>query len=397
MPIRVLVVSVLRPSPDADSGGGRSFAWRMQALANEVALRVLHIDGGEGPTDVAFHAVPVPRDPPGQARTMRLLWGWARGVPGFVAGNHSDAMDRAVAATLAEWRADVVQFDHVASAQWARALARRPRGSRPALVLVDQDPREAITRSHHSTGGYRTLRQILEGRAWRRWSRIAPSLVDAVVVFTDEDRSVVLRACPGTRVEVIAPTGPHTPAVPVTRRAKDARTILFVGHYDHAPNVDAARRLVERIFPAVRARVPNARLIIAGSGDPQVREDPSAGIRVTGWVQDLDALRREVAVEAMPIRLGGGVRVKVVDALRAGSAIVATPLAVEGIDVADGTEIVLADRDDEFATRIGDLILDPARRAALEAAAAHWARAHRPPDSADAYLRLYESLGAPQR
>ena len=99
------------------------------------------------------------------------------------------------------------------------------------------------------------------------------------------------------------------------------------------------------------------------------------------------------AVVVAPLRLGGGMRVKVVEALAAGKAVVATPLAVEGLAVTDGGEVALARTDEEIAEAVAGLIGDPARRAALAARAHAWARAHLGWERCvTAYEALYDRL-----
>ena len=114
---------------------------------------------------------------------------------------------------------------------------------------------------------------------------------------------------------------------------------------------------------------------------------------VTGRVPDVTPYLDRAAVVVVPLRLGGGMRVKVLEALGAGKAVVASSLAVEGLDVVDGEHVLLAETDQQFSDAIVQLLSDPTRRKALAAHAYAWAHAHLGWErSIAAYEGLYESL-----
>jgi glycosyltransferase involved in cell wall biosynthesis len=170
--------------------------------------------------------------------------------------------------------------------------------------------------------------------------------------------------------------------------------VLFIGSFVHPPNVDAAIRLAESIFPAVRARVPSARLELVGDQPPAaVRRLAGAAVDVTGYVPDTRPHVDAAAVVAAPLRLGGGMRLKVLEALAAGKAVVATPRAVAGLDLEPGTHAVVADGDAELGDALVELLEDPARRRRIGSAARDFARERLDwRHTVAAYERLYDSL-----
>jgi glycosyltransferase involved in cell wall biosynthesis len=124
--------------------------------------------------------------------------------------------------------------------------------------------------------------------------------------------------------------------------------------------------------------------VLALSGD---------GISVHADVPDVQPYLDAAAVVASPIRLGGGMRVKILEAITSGKAVVASPVALEGLAVRDGREVVVAERDSDFVDAIARLLRDPDRRVALAQAARRWAEQHLDPDAGvRAYEELYESL-----
>ena len=143
-------------------------------------------------------------------------------------------------------------------------------------------------------------------------------------------------------------------------------SVLFVGGFGHLPNVDAAVRLATQIFPRVRARCPEAALYLVGDKPPRrVRELAGDHVVVTGRVDDVTPYLDRAAVVVAPLRLGGGTRVKVLEALAAGKAVVASPLAAEGIEAVDGEHLLLAESDEELVDATARLLADPDARSSL--------------------------------
>jgi glycosyltransferase involved in cell wall biosynthesis len=178
------------------------------------------------------------------------------------------------------------------------------------------------------------------------------------------------------------PVGGHPPSV------------LFLGSFVHPPNVEAATRLARAVMPAVRARVPAAVLELVGDAPPaEVRALAGDGVVVTGRVPDVRPYLDRAAVVAAPLRLGGGMRVKVLESLAAGKALVATPRALSGLDVVPGTHALVGETDAQLSEAIADLLEDPERRRRVGVAAREWAGEHLAwQRAAAAYDDLYRSL-----
>jgi glycosyltransferase involved in cell wall biosynthesis len=163
-----------------------------------------------------------------------------------------------------------------------------------------------------------------------------------VVVVSEPDRDELLSVNPALPVEVI-PNGVDT----YTFRPRPTGRIpalLFVGNYEYAPNVDAALRLATEIFPAVQRRFPNARLWLVGNAPPaELRALASDSLRVTGHVPDVRPYLARAGVFVSPLRLGAGIKNKVLEALAMGCPLVASPLSVDGITVRHEQEVLIAD------------------------------------------------------
>ena len=153
--------------------------------------------------------------------------------------------------------------------------------------------------------------------------------------------------------------------------------MLFVGGFGHPPNVDAAIWLAESIFPKVAARVPDVRLQLVGQAPgPDVLALARDGVSVHGSVPDVAPYSDAAAVVVAPIRIGGSMRGKVLEALAAGKAVVSTPRAAEGVDAVDGEHLVVADGEDALVEAIAAVLLDRPRRRRLGESARRWAEAN---------------------
>jgi glycosyltransferase involved in cell wall biosynthesis len=306
--------------------------------------------------------------------------------PTRVAVAHSRRLVPAARAAIESFRPDVIQIEDDSLAYCAPPLA----GHGPPVVLVFHDPGLGGARSRVAvTAGRQRLAHRLEEAEWRGyWRRTLPSL-SAAVTFTDGDATLLRHELPGLRVAKI-PLGIDIPPRPASALGHGEPNVLFVGGYGHPPNEDAALRLLRQIMPAVRTRIPDLPLTLVGI-EPTPAMYASAGPldTITGRVDSVEPYVEDASLLALPIRLGGGMRVKLLEAMAAGKAIVASPLAAAGLAVGDGEELVLVDSDAEFAAAIARLLGDGARRAALGARARAWARANLGWDSR---VRAYEDL-----
>jgi glycosyltransferase involved in cell wall biosynthesis len=175
---------------------------------------------------------------------------------------------------------------------------------------------------------------------------------------------------------------------------EEPATIVFSGAMSFGPNVAAAQLLVRDILPLVRTSVPDARVVLAGR-DPSAAVQALAGpqVEVTGSVSDLRPFLARATLVACPMVSGSGVKNKVLEAMAMGRAIVATPLAVEGLDIEPGRHVAVADGPAAVAATIIDLLRDAsARRRMGQAARERVAERYTWEACAAAYERLYGDL-----
>lgn len=155
--------------------------------------------------------------------------------------------------------------------------------------------------------------------------------------------------------------------VPATERQD---TLVHVGSMGWAPNLDGMRHFLADTWPRISARRPDVRLRLVGSGSdalPGARQ--ADAIEAMGWVDDVRPVVAEAAVYVVPLRFGGGTRLKILDAMAMGKAVVSTSVGCEGLAVRSGHDIVIADGAERFAEEVSRLLEDAPARAAIGAAA----------------------------
>ncbi len=366
---------------------------------HEVGLVYLRAPGepGLGTVLSRVRVVEEVRRPDRQSTRARRIAGMARAARGLPAGRPAWASDwlvpgyaARVGKVVADWRPHVVQAEFHVMGQYLAAL----RDAGPALVLVPHDPGAAAAADRASAeSGLRALARAVDAAAWRRYERRVTGDADAVVAFTERDRER-LEEVGGNPRTVRIPVGVKLPLRALDTIGADPPTVLFVGNMIHPPNVEAAIELALQVLPDLRASFPAVRLEIVGdNAPPAVRCLAKAGVVVTGPVQDVAPHLERAAVVAVPTRSGGGMRVKVLEALAAGKPVVATGRALQGIDIVPGEHALMAETSAEFAEAIGALLADPPLRERIGSAGREWVGAHlRWEGVAAAYESLYESL-----
>src|SRR5208282_6305451 len=147
--------------------------------------------------------------------------------------------------------------------------------------------------------------------------------------------------------------------------------VVFTGSMDWEPNVDAVEYFCSQIWPRIREEFPDAIFQIVGRNPfAKVRRLASESVEVTGTVPSVAEYLEKASVVVVPLRIGGGTRLKIFEAMAMGKALVSTSIGAEGLDVLHGRDLLLADNPDRFANAVLDLLRDPVLRRRYEQAAA---------------------------
>jgi polysaccharide biosynthesis protein PslH len=196
-----------------------------------------------------------------------------------------------------------------------------------------------------------------------------------VIAVSEADRHAMSGMVDAEHVSVV-PTGVDLSKYQYDPAARPSGPIaVFTGSMDWEPNIDGVEFFCREIWPLVLARVPNARFRIVGRDPhPRVKKLASDSVEVTGTVPSIVEHLRNAAVFVVPLRMGGGTRIKIYEGMAMGKATVSTTVGAEGLDVEHGRDILLEDKPDTFADAIITFLQDESVRRRYEAAAAATAR-----------------------
>jgi succinoglycan biosynthesis protein ExoO len=205
-------------------------------------------------------------------------------------------------------------------------------------------------------------------------------MADGVIAIQQDEAAKVRAALPGTRVIV----APHAVATVSTAQPGADDTLLFVGS-NTAPNIVGLDWFVREIWPAVREKRPQASLLVAGSVARGLGQPPE-GVKMLGVAADLAPLYRDAGVVISPLFTGSGLKIKLIEALAAGKAVVGTTVTVQGVEDIVAGAMAREDEPARFAAELAALLGDAGKRMALAQAALDCARSHFSADACFAEL-----------
>ena len=238
-------------------------------------------------------------------------------------------------------------------------------------VLFQHNVESEIWRRHAAAAGNPAKKMMyrMEFRKMLSYERAAVCKFQHVIAVSENDRSLMTRWVDGDRVTVV-PTGVDLAHYRPDPAASDANAsaplITFVGAMDWEPNVDGVEYFCSEVWPTIKAEVPQARFRIVGRNpDRRVQKwasnstntsstntNDAGSIEVTGRVPSIVEHLHQSAVVIVPLRIGGGTRLKIYEAMATGKAVVSTTVGAEGLDVHHGRDIILADDPRSFAQAV---------------------------------------------
>lgn len=274
-----------------------------------------------------------------------------------------------LAQILKEQRFDLIQIESLEMAAYLPVIQRAQPGT--PLIYDSFNAEFDLQRSIY-LAERKNLRRLpgalyslIQWRRLIRFERDVCNSVSHIIAVSDADAESFHRLAPGCAVSVV-PNGIDTRLYARFDSSLDLgdHALVFTGSMGYRPNVDAALWFADQVLGNVRAHVPGARFFIVGSNpSPRLnvlreRED----VQVTGWVPDVNPFLHGASVYVVPMRMGSGTRLKLLQAMAAGRAVVSTTTGAQGLTVTDGAELRLADTADDFAGAVILLLTDPAQR-----------------------------------
>jgi len=369
--VRILWVKVggLWP-PDR---GGRLRSYHMiSELSRRHRVVVLTTHGAEDDPDGLWNAMPEcerivshPHDLPKQGSAgfaLALARSWLSPLPVDLWKAQVRVLRQDVQRLIDSGRVDVCVADFLA------AMPNVPMKGATPLVLFEHNVEHLIWKRLAITEPRRWRRALLEveWRKMQRWEARACAGAALTVAVSEPDRELVAALAPQAPIRAI-PTGVDTTYFAPTGMPEEPARLVFTGSMDWYPNEDAIVYFLDAILPAIRREVPEVSLTVVGrnpaAGLRAMAEQ--AGVTVTGTVDDVRPYVSGAPVYVVPLRVGGGTRLKIFEALAMGKAVVSTSVGAEGLPLISGDHFVRADEPAEFARAVVKLLRDPDRRRRL--------------------------------
>lgn len=348
---RALFISAYFPSADIPAAGNRLAASALRALVARV--ETIDVVTFQNPAEAAWH----PRliDAPGVCAHIHQINLPARLLASFLhPTTPAGSSVRRVAAAATLRRLTRMYAYEEMRIEFTQAADVLPRRYRSLATLRVHDVMADLYGRQRSAPGIRGVVGELEWQRVRRWEPSMLCQFGRVLTLSSKDADAIRRS------GRTGPTDVEAPADYYTVRGRSSATVipdtmLFWANYGRPENEQAARFMSEEILPRIRARVPAARMILAGASPPSWSVRPVDGVSWTGFVDSPDELFRSCAIGVAPLLEGAGVKIKVLEFLSSGIPTVATSVGAEGIEptnllhVADGAE--------EFASACVELLV----------------------------------------
>jgi len=274
----------------------------------------------------------------------------------------SKTMSREIKRQLKHNCFDMIQIDTIALAQYASFGPDLPK------ILVHQNVESGLLlrRSLNERNPLSRIYLYLQARKLKNYEKIVAGRFDANITVSGLDKEELNRLTRGAKFEVI-PNG--TDIDYFTPKGKtNSKHLVFTGGMTWYPNKDAMLHFCSEIYPLIKEKMPDVEMDVVGRFPPPrlqkiAREEPS--IKLRGYVDDVRDYVHQAAVYVVPIRVGGGTRLKILDAFACGKAVVSTSVGCEGLEVTPGENILIGDSPSEFANQVVNLLKDERLRTKL--------------------------------
>jgi glycosyltransferase involved in cell wall biosynthesis len=291
-----------------------------------------------------------------QLQSLASTRSWERGLAA------APDMQRALDRVLRAKRFDLVNLEF--SFLGECHLRQAPPNERLPRLVVDSHNIDYELARQYASSARSLAHRFYAGINWRKLRREELGTyrdADGVYLCSAEDERRVLDVIPGARTAVIPNAADVEYYQPrPTDPPPDGRTVVFFGLLSYAPNVDGVIYFVEKIWPRIVEAHPEARLkIIGGKPPPSLQLLAGPRVALTGFVPDLRPHLAAAAAVVVPLRLGGGTRLKIVEAMAMGKAIVSTTLGAEGIKAVPGRDLLIEGQPEAFADAVNRLLGDP--------------------------------------
>lgn len=373
--MRILFISAYAPIPNTHAGGQRVL--RMIAgLSKFHEITLLTFIDEEDERDRLSHVGAFCKDviPVLRTRYPNCYDPWGINPRWLEVEFNSDEMRKRIKDAAFSGQYDLLQFEFLQTSMLMPDYAPIP------MVLTHHEVQSlSLQRKMRFTPPFSTERAGL-AVSWMRMFHYEIKRLprfNRVIVVTEEEKRYLTRYCPSMPV-VVNTMGVDCSFFKPLNETEEPNSLAYVAYFKHEPNVDAAVWMVKEILPKVARSIPDIRLYLIGKDPPEKIRNMHNGmdIHVTGWVPDIRPFLGRCAVFSSPIRLGAGMRGKILEAWAMKRPIICTTVASAGLRAQHGENILIADDADSFADQICNLLSNTELRERIGSAGLETARTY---------------------
>lgn len=372
--MQILILTASLPYPPQQGGALRSYGilhGLYQVGHNLTLLSFDEEDVQPEDTPLAQYCQQIKTvPPPARSKQARLRDLLLTRAPDIARRLYSDEFQRTLFHLLAEKRFDLILFEGIEVACYLPVVRQM---NIPAKLIYDAFNAEAALQQvifHIDRGNPKrwpaAAYSLIQSRRIARFEKLLCQQADCVIAVSDED-AAILRPMRSDRNVPVVNNGIFVDdyACAGQQLALGDHVMVFTGKMDYRPNVDAMTWFADSILPLVQERITDAKLYIVGQKPhPRIEALRSRpGIEVTGWVSDVKPFLYAAGVYVAPLRMGSGTRLKILEAMASGCAVVATPVAVSGMRDDVREVALITEKPGDMVAAIADLLQNPQQRA----------------------------------
>jgi glycosyltransferase involved in cell wall biosynthesis len=297
---------------------------------------------------------------------VKLILSQFKGVPYMVLKYKNDPMQMALQEEMDQFKPDVLHIDHFVMAQYGVNIRK---SCKTPMVLREHNFETKFLRrfAQQTSNPIKKLTLRMESRRMVQFEVATCEQFDRCAMITHEDEAELKSLSPKVKTTVI-PAGVEIP--PESENNRASRTILFLASLDWQPNVDGFFWFYREVLPLVVQMMGDATVHIVGRGKSTRLSSLHDGrVKFIGFVDDVAPYIRDAAVCIVPLHSGSGMRIKILEMMAQGKAVVATSVGAEGIEVESGKDILIADSPQDFAGAVVQLLQNHEYRDTIGASA----------------------------
>ncbi len=372
--MRILWLLPVLPYPP-DTGGKQDSYFLIREfsrLGDEITCGVIY-HGSEQPSippefaELVERVVFLPGNP--KALAARLFASLGDDIPFKFRKYYSEkAIDLVVGLLETDLNFDVVIIHHlhlVPLALDSRDRLARTGNRIPPIILRTPNVESAIVDKYSKRIDNPLIKTFArkEAKKMKKYEGAVMAEFDLVAAISPVDRDVLLEMSKGKGRIISVTAGMDADEIRISKNAPQPGEVAFVGTFDWHPNVDGALWMIGKVWPSVIERIPDAHLSLVGRKPPPPLSNAATdSVTVTGWVDSVGEYVEYASCIAVPLWIGSGMRLKILEAFAYGKAVVSTSLGAEGIEAVDGEHILLRDDPKEFADAVVEILSDESKR-----------------------------------